>query len=407
GGGGGANGNNGNTWFRGAGVMCSSCTGNAAWALDPDYIANTLTNSSGGGRGGYSFSTRNQNALTMAPGQAAWFGDLRAAVGGLGGRPLDANEQNKIFFGGGGGAGDGNNGANNDGADGGGIVYIVANSVLGSGSLSVNGATALNTIPGHNDAPGGGGGGGSLVIRSASLSNSLTLSAIGGNGGNQLIVNDEAEGPGGGGGGGFVATSTGSPTITILGGSNGTTSSTALTEFPANGATIGATGKIISAISTSAFFCNMPPIAIDDAETTAEDTPVSVDVLDLGTADSDVESNILITSVGSTSGSNDGTTSEGGTVTINNNTTPSDSTDDFVDYTPFADYFGTDTFYYIITDAEGLTDTAEVVITVTPVNDPPIAIDDAETTAEDTPVSVDVLDLGTADSDVESNILIT
>ncbi len=110
--------------------------------------------------------------------------------------------------------------------------------------------------------------------------------------------------------------------------------------------------------------CNTPPIAIDDSETTAEDTPVSVDVLDLGTADSDLESNILITSVGSTSGSNDGATSEGGTVTINNNTTPSDSTDDFIVYDPATGYIGSDTFYYVITDAGGLTDTAQVLITV-------------------------------------------
>ncbi|MCP4090605.1 MAG: hypothetical protein GY746_12580, partial [Gammaproteobacteria bacterium] len=257
GGGGGANGNNGNSWFRGTGVMCSSCTGSAAWTLDPDYIANgnTRTNSSGGGRGGYTFSGSNQNALTRAPGNPAWGGDHRDPVGGLGGRPLLANEQNRIFFGGGGGAGDGNNNASNDGAKGGGIVYIVANSVLGSGTISVNGSNARNTLPNHNDSPGGGGGGGSLVIRSASLSNSLTLSANGGNGGKQLIVNNEAEGPGGGGGGGFVATSTGSPTISILGGSNGTTSSASLTEFPANGATIGATGEIVTAIIPNVFLC--------------------------------------------------------------------------------------------------------------------------------------------------------
>ncbi|MGB5418404.1 hypothetical protein, partial [Algibacter sp.] len=74
GGGGGANGNNGNVWFNGAGVMCTTCTGSAAWALDPDYIANgnAVTTSSGGGRGGYSYASSNENALTVAPSNSAW-----------------------------------------------------------------------------------------------------------------------------------------------------------------------------------------------------------------------------------------------------------------------------------------------------------------------------------------------
>ncbi|WP_299611098.1 SdrD B-like domain-containing protein, partial [uncultured Aquimarina sp.] len=259
-GGGGSNGNNGNIWFNGAGVMCTGCTGSAAWTLDPDYIANgnALTTSSGGGRGGYSFGSSNQNALTLGPGNSAWGGDHRDAVGGLGGRPLIANEQNRIFLGGGGGAGDRNNSASQDAANGGGIILLGADTIAGSGNIITNGANALPTVPNHNDAPGGGGGGGSIVLRAASIANSLTLSANGGNGGNQLITNNESEGPGGGGGAGFVAISAGTPTININGGSNGVTNSGALTEFPANGATEGANGESVTGISSSAITCSNP-----------------------------------------------------------------------------------------------------------------------------------------------------
>ncbi|WP_367183353.1 beta strand repeat-containing protein, partial [uncultured Aquimarina sp.] len=260
GGGGGSNGNNGNTWFNGSGVMCSGCTGTAAWTLDPDYIANgnALTNSSGGGRGGYSYGSSNQNALTLAPGSDAWGGDDRDPVGGLGGRPLIADEQNRIFLGGGGGAGDRNNSASQDAANGGGIILLGANSITGSGNIIANGAEALPTVPNHNDAPGGGGGGGSIVLRASSVDNTLTLSVNGGDGGDQLITNNENEGPGGGGGAGFVAISAGSPTVNINGGSNGITNSVAVTEFPANGATSGASGESVTGISNGAITCSNP-----------------------------------------------------------------------------------------------------------------------------------------------------
>ena len=121
GGGGGANGSNGNAW-TGQGVMIVNGSNPlGAWQLDPGYIANAnaLTNSSGGGRGGYSYGSSNQIATTVAPGNALWGGDERREAGGLGGRPLTYTAST-LFFGGGGGAGDGNNTASQNGANGGG-----------------------------------------------------------------------------------------------------------------------------------------------------------------------------------------------------------------------------------------------------------------------------------------------
>jgi hypothetical protein len=74
-------------------------------------------------------------------------------------------------------------------------------------------------------------------------SNGVVLNALGGRGGNQLVTSNEAEGPGGGGGGGYIA-SAATLTRTITGGVNGTTTSSALTEFPPNGATRGGIGLL-------------------------------------------------------------------------------------------------------------------------------------------------------------------
>jgi uncharacterized repeat protein (TIGR01451 family) len=246
GGGGGANGGNAAGW-NGQGVPDTSVAGwVTAWGIDGTLTA--ATNSPGGGRGGYTYAASNQDALTTAPGTASWGGNSRRERGGLGGRPLANNPSlvgdTRLFIGGGGGAGDGNNGAASAGARGGGLVYVIANAVTGSGGLQANGASATNTVPGHNDAPGGGGGGGSVVLVAPSAGG-LALSATGGNGGTQLITNNESEGPGGGGGGGFIASPAGTGAVT--GGGNGTSTSASMTEFLPNGATRGNSGNTATA----------------------------------------------------------------------------------------------------------------------------------------------------------------
>ncbi|MGK4567251.1 cadherin-like domain-containing protein [Flavobacterium sp. 3HN19-14] len=81
-----------------------------------------------------------------------------------------------------------------------------------------------------------------------------------------------------------------------------------------------------------------------------------------------------------------------GTVTVNDNGTPNDPTDDTVTYTPNANFFGSDSFTYTITDASGDTATATVNVTINPdTTDVPAAVNDLATTLEDTPVTVNVL----------------
>ncbi|MEL7532175.1 MAG: hypothetical protein AAFN10_12735, partial [Bacteroidota bacterium] len=103
GGGGGANAGVLANW-NGNGVMSTSIVGFTAYQLDPAYIHyGGYTNSSGGGRGGYSYAGSNQNALTLGPSNSSWGGDRRDSVGGLGGRPIEGYSLNeRVFLGGGG-----------------------------------------------------------------------------------------------------------------------------------------------------------------------------------------------------------------------------------------------------------------------------------------------------------------
>lgn len=262
GGGGGANAGDISNWQNGVGNP--NPIYNTAWGLETPSISNTTA--SGGGRGGYTYSSSNQNANTTAPGNSAWGSDSRRNQGGLGGRPLDYS-LNKLFFGGGGGAGEIND-SENQGANGGnagGLIFIKTfGNITGTGKIETNGNNGQNIFTNNpptfgyagNDGAGGAGAGGTIKIENLNTSSigNINISANGGNGGNQqlqkgvLYVNaiNEAEGPGGGGGGGYVSIPTNTANISVNGGTNGTTNSDALSEFPPNGATSGGVGIVAS-----------------------------------------------------------------------------------------------------------------------------------------------------------------
>ena len=255
-GGGGGGGNAGDflNWNEGVGVPNPAY--NNAWDEEAINISNF--NSSGGGRGGYTFSGANQNANNSGPGNTVWNGDDRRNHGGLGGRPLDYSS-GKIYLGGGGGAGDLNEASSTGGGggSGGGIIYVLNyGNVSGTGNITSNGENGeitTGTNPGifnisGNDGAGGAGAGGTVIIKSNGTVSGISISTDGGNGGDQTLVDgglgdmNEAEGPGGGGGGGYIAISNGAIIRTSNGGMNGVTNSDGLTEFPPNGATSGGIG---------------------------------------------------------------------------------------------------------------------------------------------------------------------
>ena len=123
---------------------------------------------------------------------------------------------------------------------------------------------------------------------------------------------------------------------------------------------------------------------MDDAATTAEDTATTISVL---ANDSDPDLDVLqVESV--TQGTH-------GAVAINGNGT--------VTYTPQANYFGSDSFTYTVTDGRGGIDTASVLVTITAVNDAPVAVDDDASTPHDTPAVIDLL---ANDTDVDSSPLL-
>ncbi|WP_151895358.1 cadherin-like domain-containing protein, partial [Patiriisocius marinistellae] len=121
---------------------------------------------------------------------------------------------------------------------------------------------------------------------------------------------------------------------------------------------------------------NDGPIAVDDAATTDEDTPVLIDVT---ANDTDLDGEIDPTTVTIV------TAPTNGTVTV-------DPVTGEVTYTPDPDFNGTDTFEYQVCDdgTPVICDIATVTVTVDPVNDGPLAVDDTATTDEDTPVLIDV-----------------
>ena len=98
---------------------------------------------------------------------------------------------------------------------------------------------------------------------------------------------------------------------------------------------------------------NGPPVAVDDASTTAEDTAIVIRVLD---NDSDVDGDSLsVIAVG--------TPSNGAAAITGNATT--------VTYTPNSSFHGSDSFTYVASDGNGGTDTGTVTVTVTAVDDEP------------------------------------
>lgn len=130
---------------------------------------------------------------------------------------------------------------------------------------------------------------------------------------------------------------------------------------------------------------NDPPSATADTFMVEEDAPASL--LDLLANDSDVDGhNLIIDEVG--------TPSAGGTAVISGTQ---------VAYSPAENYFGTETFSYVIRDTNQQTNTSTVTVTVTAVNDDPIAVTDSFTVTEDSQGNLfNVLD---NDSDIENEAL--
>jgi len=183
------------------------------------------------------------NGGTGGYGGDSWNSNLSS--GGQGGA-IFPSTIDRLALGGGGGAGTRNNSPGDtqasSGAAGGGLIFIRANSFTGTATFSANGASAYNGTA--NDSGGGGGAGGTIVILAANGGEGgLTLRANGGRGGDawdsQAYSLADRHGPGGGGGGGVVFVSGTPASVSVTGGTDGTT----LTPGVAYGATAGSSGS--------------------------------------------------------------------------------------------------------------------------------------------------------------------
>jgi hypothetical protein len=163
---------------------------------------------------------------------------------------------------------------------------------------------------------------------------------------------------------------------------NQTLTSAAMAEPPASVTVVSSKGGRrtvpVSVVATAAV--NGNPVALPDSATTAEDTAVTVAVL---ANDTDPDGDALaVTGVSAATN---------GTATLN--------ADGTVTFTPAPNFNGIGGFNYAISDGNGGTASSSATVTVTAVNDPPVAVNDTAATVPNTAVNINVL---TNDSDPDN-----
>ena len=151
----------------------------------------------------------------------------------------------------------------------------------------------------------------------------------------------------------------------------------------------GSTNSGVATVSLTVTPVSDAPVAVNDSYATAEDTTLNVSSPGVLANDTDADTNTLTAVLvsGPTHGS----------LTLN--------ADGSFSYTPAADYTGPDSFTYRANDGTTNSGVATVNLTVTPVSDPPVAVNDSYTTAEDTTLNVSSPGVLANDTDADTNTL--
>jgi hypothetical protein len=214
-----------------------------------------LAGGGGGGNGG-------------AGGQGGDSADGPRSVGGEGGAALSFSPVDHLLMGGGGGSAHMDNGTAGAGGAGGGIAFIRAASLVGAGSMQVNGAPGGNTT--GNDAASGGGAGGSLYLRVSGGAACGAVVTVGGNGASANSAFDV--GPGGSGGGGRILFQRGSGTCapTAAATNPGNAGVQADSGNPNYGATQGQNGSVSTLTGN---FVLPPPVVNTPANASRTNNP--------------------------------------------------------------------------------------------------------------------------------------
>ncbi|ODG98676.1 hypothetical protein A4S05_07840 [Nostoc sp. KVJ20] len=136
------------------------------------------------------------------------------------------------------------------------------------------------------------------------------------------------------------------------------------------------------------------------AANTNEDTAVTILAKNVLSRYADPENDVFNIS--------DFTNPTNGTLTLNDNTTPDNLSDDFFIYTPNANFNGTDSFNFTVSDVNGASATGTFNLNVKPVNDAPIAINDSLTSGFNTTSTILASTLLANDTDIDTiNLSIT
>jgi len=130
---------------------------------------------------------------------------------------------------------------------------------------------------------------------------------------------------------------------------------------------------------------NQPPVAKNDSAVTTRDLAVSINVISNDTDDVGINpASVAI-------------------MTSPANGTAVPKGDGTVTYTPGESFTGTDTFTYTVADGQGApSNTATVTVTVNAKNQPPVAGNDAASTTQGTPVTINVVANDTDDAGIDA-----
>src|SRR3954470_14481537 len=153
-------------------------------------------------------------------------------------------------------------------------------------------------------------------------------------------------------------------------------------------ATVNATDTVSILFNTTPF-SNAPPVAHDDSYTLAEDTALTLAAPAILGNDSDADGDTLSAALVSGPAH--------GSLALNANGA--------LTYTPDANFNGTDSFTYKVNDGQADSNVATAFLTVTPVNDVPVAHDASYTLAEDTALTLAAPAILGNDSDADGDAL--
>ena len=155
------------------------------------------------------------------------------------------------------------------------------------------------------------------------------------------------------------------------------------------GSVTNSAGNSPEILSATLIVNNVAPVALDDEYTVVEDNDLVVDAPGVLVNDSDFDPTVLIAvlDIGP----------DNGTLELAENGS-------FV-YTPDEDFFGDDSFTYTAFDGNDNSEPATVTITVTPVKDQVVAVDDEYETDEDAALTIEAPGVLANDIEVDLNVM--